>query len=187
MRISINASQKGTQNLDTDALMGGLGKPIDTAGIKKSGCTLAVPYCQQEAYMDTIYCACQNIGVPHAACIFAPCESNPLAYKNTSQQASMVNPQKNCPDEIVCNNIESVGGNNNIVEGYQNSNCGSTIQNFISNAKKHPFVAVFVVILVILLAMALLGPSRSPSNKKGKTPLPSMDDQLGLGSLPSLD
>lgn len=134
MAEAISRSAKGQQTPLDDSIMGKLGAPINTADLAK--CGIKIPYCQQAGYMDTIYCACQNINTPHATCMFAPCQSNTLAYKTTYQQKAMNDPSKYCPNEIICNSITSVGGNHNVVHTYQKSNCGEGAAGSTSTSEK---------------------------------------------------
>ncbi len=176
MQAALTRSKAGTQTAADDAVMGKLGSPYDPSASKCEGKPI-IPYCQQSKYKSTDYCACQNVGVPNAVCIFEPCQGSSWAYKTTQQRATAANPAKLCPHEIVCQNIIAVGGKNNVTSAYQNSNCGGTIQKITSQIKLHPAIFVILLILVVFLAMSIA----SPGKKDKKGPPPDFDD----GALPA--
>jgi len=121
MRAALERSASGRQTAADDALMGALASA--DAGAYCSGERI-VPFCQQHAYKNTAYCACQNSGVPNPECIFKPC-GNQYAYKTTTQREVKLNASAKCPQQVNCQNILSVGGAQNITEGIA-LNCQST-------------------------------------------------------------
>lgn len=183
MQSCIIASQNGTQTRLQDAVMGGLGRPIDGVQLGNSRCGITVPFCQQDAYKDTIYCTCQNIGVAHASCIYAPCANTSYAYKSVDQREDA----KHCPDTIICANIVSVGGNGNVVQDYQDSNCGGVTEKLEEKFKAHPYIIILIIILFLGLAMTLMSSSDKPKKSDHKALLPGSGSGLpGLGQLPAL-
>lgn len=175
MRDAVTRSINGEQTTTDDMLMGKLGQPYDARKVVCNGEPI-IPYCQQEQFKATSYCACQNVGVPHAACIFEPCQGAQYAYKTTQQRSILHNPAKLCPQEIVCQNIIDVGGKNNVTQAYQNSNCGGTVNKIYSQIRLHPAISLVLLVLIILLAITIAAPS---SKKKSLPP-------LGVGGLAGL-
>lgn len=130
MRGAIQRSIAGKQTYQDDVNMGALGQPnmgavctdvLDHPGPVK----MAAPFCQQAAYYDTEYCACVNTNVDWAECMFAPCQAL-TAYKTTTQRETIKNAASACPKENVCQNIDNLGGKENVTKSYQTIDCGDT-------------------------------------------------------------
>lgn len=183
MRAAVQRSMAGTQTSADDAVMGKLGQPILT-GATCGGAPI-IPYCQQAAFKSTAYCACQNTSLPNAECVFAPCQGSAAAYKTTGQQLIASDPAKLCPQQNICQNIVSAGGEHNIVQASQSSNCGGTVEQLVSRARAHPIVSILVLILVALLVIVV---ARPPS-KRPQLPtaaLGELGDDAGLPPLAML-
>lgn len=174
MRLAIQNSMAGTQSPTDDANMLGLGQPI--VGNPACNGKPIIPYCQQAAYANTVYCACQNSSVSNPVCLLTACQNSPAAYKSILQRAVAGDPKNKCPDQTVCISTTSVGGSGNVVQASQTNNCGSTIQQFVQKAKMHPAIVVVVIILVILLAILSSTPS---AHKRGPPPGSMPDDGAG--------
>lgn len=181
MQTAINNSMAGKQTAADDANMTGLGQPI--IGNPSCGGKSIIPYCQQAAYANTIYCACQNSGMSNPVCVFAQCQNSPAAYRTASQQAVAADPVSKCPQQNVCISTTSVGGSGNVVQANQSSSCGGTVQKIMQNIKLHPAIAVLIIALVIVLAVLIA----SPSPKMKTLPPGGLgDDAGGIDGLPAL-
>jgi hypothetical protein len=176
MRAAVQRSMKGQQTAADDATMGALGQPNlgATCGAKD-----IIPYCQQANYKDTSYCACQNSGVEWPECIFSSCQNNVSAYRTVQQQKHLS--KASCPTQNVCQNIISIGGTNNVSSGYQNSNCGGTVNKIEAAVKNHPII--FIIVLVLILGLlSLVGSSDSDSADGEGALAASPDAALGLAN-----
>lgn len=191
MQAAVTASSKNTQTPVQDAVMGSLGTGIQDVLLKQSGCKnldgtpLTIPYCQQERYMNTTYCACRNIGVSAAPCIYRPCNEDVYAYKTVQQREYVTDAAAKCPRSVVCNVIYSVGGNNNVTSGYQDINCGGTnvTERLQTTFADHPYLLVLIFVLVVLLAATLFSPGGSGQARRAGPPgggPPSLPDFPGL-------
>lgn len=178
MQAALANSRAGTQTEYDDAVMGKLGDPINTpvlANIRSmtpatyttqndgliiecQAGTPTVPYCQQDKYKNTVYCACQNVNTPNAVCVFAQCQSSEQAYRSSAQQRQVNDAEKLCPNTVLCQNILTMGGQNNVANLYQTSNCGNATNTAIRGARKSPVSTVLVLIMVVLLAAVLALP-----------------------------
>ena len=182
MQTAIKNSIAGKQTEVDDANMTGLGQPIigSPSCDKKS----IIPYCQQAAFANTVYCACQNSGLSNPVCLFAACQNSQAAYKTTSQRDIASSPATKCPQQNVCINNTSVGGSGNVVQANQSTSCGGTVKKIMQTVKLHPAIAVVVIALVVILAILV----STPSGKK-QPPLSlsgDLDGTDGLGGLPPL-
>jgi len=148
-RALIN-SQKGEQTIDDDNAMGSL--------CHQDG------FCANPDYSMSQYCACVNSAVPWPACALGACNANEYAYKPTDQQAWLTTQQ--CPSGLViCQNIAEYGGSGNVSDLYQNFNCGGVVNNFSNNILAHPYLSIFILVLVMFLMVLIVRPSttRKPS------------------------
>lgn len=179
MKDAITRSSQGKQTLDDDKVMGKMGQPIRGSCRKESG--PFIPYCQREEYAQTTYCACQNTILPFPECMSSDCMS-PLAYRTVYQQKVAEDAANKCPKQNICNNINSVNGQNNIVTPSQTINCGGTVQKAITQIKAHPVLCVIIFILVVMLAMAVSG-SDGGERQLGSVNFAGPDPALGLPEL----
>ena len=171
MQTAINNSIAKKQTTTDDAVMGKLGQPI-MPGATCDGKAI-IPYCQQEAYKDTTYCACQNTTTPYPECASELCQNSTSAYKTVDQREIAENPAKLCPQQNVCISSISAGGTGNIINSNQSSSCGGTVQKIMNQVKLHPVIAVVILVLIVMLAVLVASPS-----KKGKDLPPGMLDGI---------
>ncbi len=164
MRSAVEHSIAGTQTDQDDKNMGTLCGP--NLGASCGGASIT-PYCQQDAYKNSIYCACQNTSVAWTECIFAPCNEQEAAYKTTAQKKVL--DADLCPTGLtICQNITEIGGSGNVSNVYQNFNCGGVIENFITNIQAHPFIAIVVMVLILSVVMLIVRPGAG-SRRSAKT------------------
>jgi len=162
MREAVRRSAAGAQTWADDMLMGRLGQPVDAARARCGGEAI-VPYCQQAAFKDTVYCACVNAPAAGAVCGFAPCANSQLAYRTTRQRGVEDDARARCPTQVTCRNTITVGGVHNVVRARQAGSCGNPPAQAATAAGRHPYAATFVAFLVVVLAAVLLAPSRGSS------------------------
>jgi hypothetical protein len=152
MHDAVVRSRAGQQTTQDDANMGGLCQP--NAGANCNGVSI-IPYCKQDEFKNTSYCACANTGVAWTECIFAPCQGEELAYKNTVQRDTLKG--NDCPSGmVICNNITQIGGEGNVATIYQNFNCGGIVQTFVNDFLAHPIIAI--VLIILIFSMIILKP-----------------------------
>lgn len=173
MQAAIKRSIAGTQTYQDDVNMGALGQPnlgavcTDVPDVP-GGKRLAAPYCQQAAFYDTVYCACVNTNVDWSECMFAPCQEL-TAYKTTAQRETLKNAASACPKENVCQNIDDLGGKDNVTKSYQTIDCGgktqsssasggsSTSSSSSSTSSSSSSTWKYIIIVVIFLVLVFLG------------------------------
>ena len=125
-------------------------------------------YCARPEWKDTQYCSCVNSNIPgmHAFCGFAPCVNDPYAFVPGGQYAVVKG--GHCPDVVTCAQVTQAGGDNNIVGGVQQQQCGrdlhgtgsvaltSVAHNMMQQLKANPKL-VLIVFIVLVGAAVLIG------------------------------
>ncbi len=187
MQAAVKASRDNKQTPAHDAIMGRLGDSINDTLTMCDG-EPVVPYCQQPAFYNTIYCACRNANLPYAECIAVDCTANytTTAYLNTTQRDVRTGDRsKACPQQKICNSISNIGGTGNIAQISQTSNCDVPAQKKAEDtAKTNPMLAILLFVLVVLLAVF----AAMPSKKKRGAPPMKLDSRFSsLPALPPMD
>lgn len=134
----ISQSASGKSSADCDA----------TVGNREAG----YGYCAQDKYKDMAYCACVNAGTATPECVFGPCADDANAYKTTTMQTVLSNAGSNCPNNVNCALVRSMGGSGNVASGIARpSNC----YGFLPWVSEHLTQIVMVLILVTVVAVLL--------------------------------
>lgn len=153
MRSALEASWAGKATLQEDHLMGAMGQPVLAACPDEKG--PFVPYCQRDEYADTEYCACVNSGVAFPECSLAACQSG-VAYMTSGQALVAADAAKRCPPQNICRQIIDAEGQNNVTQGNQTINCGTTADNAKASILSNPRTAIAIIVLVVALLVAIL-------------------------------
>lgn len=123
-------------------------------------------WCADPNNATQTYCACVNAPSTgyNAACFFSPCVNNAFAYQNQNQRNGVLK----CPtNAVICNEIISITGSDNIVSGVT-MECG-IITKVTNVIKASPYLAVLLFVLILTLVMVI---AMKPDDSAMGGPLP---------------
>ena len=151
MQDSIIRSIQGKQTYRDDIMMGSVYAANTNPKCHRR---TIVPFCKQDQYKNTPWCACVNSKQPFAKCVDPAC-INGEGYRTTEMRDGK------CPNKLtLCQNITDIDGTENVAAMKQNLQCGGVVNNISSTLHfpfgfNYPTLARFIVVLLVVIFVAL--------------------------------